>query len=438
MASNFYNIKDYGAKVDGVTNDSAALTAAINAAKATAGGIIFFPRGTTKLVGQASSIDLGSTNQGQYIFQGEGSASKVMFYQMGSNTGIWVGGGGSILFRDIVFVGEDDGTNSTANYEASSIAMSISNTWHVLFDNVIWAGIGAVNVMLELTSSNVTFRNCLFGGCTAPGYYLIGANTSLQSFKMYNCQFIDYYWLGGILYNKLSVTTSNQMWVDVLLDGPLGGLIAPDTVVIKDCTFDENTLNTLVRVRGTAAHSALIENCSFNGGLGAKTPITLNTLKKAVLRNVWTGYNGGTWTSVEATDVATVEIEGLTHGGGAVDVEMVSGVERLKVRNCSGVSITNTANALVDADQSMPSTASATALAPLGMTTHVTGTTTITSIVTTNLKIGDVLTLIFDDTAQISDGNNLVLNGNFTGGANRVLTLKYDGTNFFEQSRSAN
>lgn len=80
----------------------------------------------------------------------------------------------------------------------------------------------------------------------------------------------------------------------------------------------------------------------------------------------------------------------------------------------------------------------AKALAPLGMTTHVTGTTTITSITATNFKTGDVLTLIFDSTAQISDGNNLVLNGNFTGGANRVLTLKYDGTNFVEQSRSAN
>lgn len=129
---------------------------------------------------------------------------------------------------------------------------------------------------------------------------------------------------------------------------------------------------------------------------------------------------------------------GTTKLGGQSSVIDLGATKRLKLRNCQNVSITNTANALIDADQAMPATASATALAPLGMTTHVTGTTTITSITATNFKTGDVLTLIFDSTAQISDGNNLVLNGNFTGGANRVLTLKYDGTNFVEQSRSAN
>lgn len=435
-----YNIRTYGAKVDGVTDDSAAVTAAINAAKATAGGIIFFPRGTTKLGGQASTIDLGATNQGQYIFQGEGSASKIMFYRMGTNVGLWMGGAGSIVFRDLCIVGENDGVDSTANYEASNVAMSISGCWHLMFDNVIWAGIAAVNVMLEVTASNVTFRDCLFGGCTAPTYYLIGANTSLQSFKMYNCQFIDYYWMDGILYNKLSVISggNNKAWLGIIADAALGALKTPNAIILKDCTFDENTTDTLLKLSGTAFNSVLIENCGLNGGLGGTTPIKLNTFAKATIRNTWAGYNTGTWTSLEATDVGQVDIDGLVHDNGATDIELLGTTKRLKLRNCQDVTITNTANAFIDADQAMPATASATALAPLGATTHVTGTTAITSITTTNLKAGDVLTLIFDSTAQISDGNNLVLNGNFTGGANRVLTLKYDGTNFVEQSRSAN
>lgn len=82
--------------------------------------------------------------------------------------------------------------------------------------------------------------------------------------------------------------------------------------------------------------------------------------------------------------------------------------------------------------------ASATAIVPTGNLFHVTGVTTITSITSTGLIAGTRLRLIFDSTAQISDGNNLVLAGNFTGGANRTLTLDFDGVSFFEASRSAN
>ena len=85
------------------------------------------------------------------------------------------------------------------------------------------------------------------------------------------------------------------------------------------------------------------------------------------------------------------------------------------------------------------SVASATAMPiPTGRVFHVTGTTDITSITATNLQSGVVITLIFDGILTFTDGNNLKLAGNFVTSADDTITLAYDGTNFYEVSRSVN
>jgi len=82
--------------------------------------------------------------------------------------------------------------------------------------------------------------------------------------------------------------------------------------------------------------------------------------------------------------------------------------------------------------------ASASSIAPSSNVFHITGTTTITSISTSGITDGAIITLIFDSTAQVTDGSNLLLAGNFTGSANRVLRLVKSGSNYYEVSRSAN
>jgi hypothetical protein len=83
--------------------------------------------------------------------------------------------------------------------------------------------------------------------------------------------------------------------------------------------------------------------------------------------------------------------------------------------------------------------ASATAMPlPTGRVFHVTGTTTITSITSTNFGSGAVITLIFDDVLTFTDGSNLVLAGNFVTTASDTITLAFDGTNWYETSRAVN
>lgn len=83
--------------------------------------------------------------------------------------------------------------------------------------------------------------------------------------------------------------------------------------------------------------------------------------------------------------------------------------------------------------------ASAAALpVPTGRVFHVTGTTNITSITSTNLQAGVVITLIFDGILTVTDGGNLKLAGNFVTAADSTLSLVYDGTNWYETGRSTN
>ena len=83
--------------------------------------------------------------------------------------------------------------------------------------------------------------------------------------------------------------------------------------------------------------------------------------------------------------------------------------------------------------------ASATALpVPTGRVFHVTGTTTVTSITSTNFGSGACVTLIFDDILTFTDGSNLKLAGDFVTTADDTISLCYDGTSWHETSRSVN
>ena len=83
--------------------------------------------------------------------------------------------------------------------------------------------------------------------------------------------------------------------------------------------------------------------------------------------------------------------------------------------------------------------ASATALpVPTGGVFHVTGTTSVTSILATTLQAGARFTIIFDGILTFTDGNNIKIAGNFVTTADDTITLVYDGTNFYEVARAIN
>lgn len=80
--------------------------------------------------------------------------------------------------------------------------------------------------------------------------------------------------------------------------------------------------------------------------------------------------------------------------------------------------------------------ASSVTMYPKADFVQISGSTTITSLTAT--YAGHRVTLYFTSTAQVTDGSNLKLAGDFTGSGARTLSLICDGTNWVETSRSTN
>lgn len=99
------------------------------------------------------------------------------------------------------------------------------------------------------------------------------------------------------------------------------------------------------------------------------------------------------------------------------------------------ISPANGGNGLVGSGSNVSSTAT---ISVSGKIFHVTGTSTITSISTSGILAGTEITIIFDGALTFTDGSNLKLSGNFVTSADDTITLVFDGTNFYETSRSNN
>lgn len=179
-------------------------------------------------------------------------------------------------------------------------------------------------------------------------------------------------------------------------------------------------------IGGTAGSSvaALTMNGSANTnpGLGIYVPGTNNYAMIAEVADRAFNFAHATQTDpalfIHSHNQSTTEWVGLTHNGAMGSISTGIGPVALK----SGAAV-----------------ASATALPlPTGNVFHVTGTTTVTSITATSFVAGVTITLIFDGILIFTDGNNLVLGGNFVTTADDTITLAFDGTNFYEVARSIN
>jgi hypothetical protein len=79
------NVKDYGAKGDGTTDDTAAIQRAINDANAAGGGTVFFPSGTY--------ITTTQTLPSNVVLQGVGKSSTIIRLKNGTNASLLVTSG---------------------------------------------------------------------------------------------------------------------------------------------------------------------------------------------------------------------------------------------------------------------------------------------------------------------------------------------------------
>ena len=254
------SVKDFGAVGDGVTDDTAAIQAAINA-NAASGGTILFPAGTYKITSSLTWYNAVSANKPGISFIGEGRDSTILKSYIANGPLLDIrgtksfasGGSGSLFFNGGGIYGiQFDGTNATGTSDAiyvqgwqyaeiidcyiyklprdgirqwidagfpnadySSSSINITDTW-------IWdcAGQG-VNQTGAIGAWSWQFNKILFGYCG------MGATITSAGNSFIDCSFV------GNGYSPAGGTRSGGSHLQI--GSSAGGT---NRIVIRGCEFD--------------------------------------------------------------------------------------------------------------------------------------------------------------------------------------------------------
>lgn len=276
------SVKDFGAKGDGTTDDTAAVQAAI-----TAGGAIYFPPGTYKLSSQIT-YTMPSGFASISIFGAGAEVTKLVWAAGGGMQINHIGQYNSTRVRDLCF--QTSSTNvgtglilyqtvGVAN-PADSAPSEVSNC--IFRGSDAYAGTYYWAVACQAYSvSNVNFNGCGFFGSNADAGIgvLLSSISGAYPGAVYNFQscffnFINYgidygNYVQGVTVNQCNFTGAQQGIV------ALAGLSALDQLVVTNSQF-ECSINGILTA--TIIPNTQIMGCLFIVGLAANgTGINLQT-----------------------------------------------------------------------------------------------------------------------------------------------------------------
>lgn len=144
-----YNVKDYGAKGDGSTNDSSSIQSAVDAATAAGGGIVFFPPGTY-------SVTTNIIPKSNVTFLGCGSASVLTTPTLNGYIINWSQSSGTvndIIIDSLKFSGP---VNQTVSVPTVGRTTSGNGTYIAVYIDGSLDTTGTFG-----TVTNFTMRNCI-------------------------------------------------------------------------------------------------------------------------------------------------------------------------------------------------------------------------------------------------------------------------------------
>lgn len=176
----FYNVKDYGAVGDGVTDDTAAIQAAINASfTVTSRGTVWFPPGVYGITGAGLQVGtVGGYWGGTLLGSGHFTTLKRL---SGSGTVLSILGAGGTVSRLLI-----DGNNLAA--QCVWVQIPTSMNLGVVFDQVSLYQATTYGVYHK-DGQGVHYRNCWISFCGQYGIYYrnSGMNGSIVGCWIWNC-----------------------------------------------------------------------------------------------------------------------------------------------------------------------------------------------------------------------------------------------------------
>lgn len=252
-----YNIKWFGAKGDGETDDTEAIQAAINAAFRDGGGTVYFPKGTFIVSPRLDQCILLWSN---VHLLGEGTNSTVKVKKdAGDYYTIFGQVGGSVYVENVrishLRIDQDPKNNTTCNIDRTNPAryywqysIHLGNYHNIVIDHVIFDEICGINTvkLSNPKSSYATITNCYFNfvmGKGDPEYdnsaiYLNGTNHIVAN-NVFYCE------LGQKGRGAIETHTGQSVIANNVTDGYYTAVNAQSSElneVKSDITISNNTI----------------------------------------------------------------------------------------------------------------------------------------------------------------------------------------------------
>ncbi len=184
-----YNVKDYGAVGDGVTNDTTAIQAAVNAAHAAGGGEVYIPSGTYIVSGDGDASDGCIMLYDNITVYGDGMGNTTVKLQDGSKsdiTGIFRDTAGvedhDIGMHDLTIDGNRENTSGKVDGWFNGVSPGQPGTdTNITLDHVEVENCGGYGFDPHEQTTNLSITNCVSHGNGLDGFTLdfqIGAHLS--------------------------------------------------------------------------------------------------------------------------------------------------------------------------------------------------------------------------------------------------------------------
>lgn len=326
--------QDFGAKGDGVTDDTEAIQAAFNAVNTAGGGTVFFPKGVYKLIPTTTLKVYSNTT-----ILGDRGESIIMADPTFQPSTVMIGIGSSsysvtnVHVRGIVFRGVE-------NYGSASSGLRLVEVWRAtnisfvdcLFQNNMNAAIKLVNSSnIQVFDSRfeavdcgvISQGNAPVNDVTIRGCHFTGVS-SLNSFTNFNSENISIFcgeagtepcrrWRIEDCIFEHKATCAVLIGVNGEVTG--GGHIACKDIIVRNCTFG----GMLSAVTVVEAEDVLLDGLFFDDTPKVMTKNNIHTLlnfrgsRNCIVKNVVSRCTQFTFTLIRFGDTynSNITIDGL-------------------------------------------------------------------------------------------------------------------------------
>lgn len=327
-----YDVRDYGAALDGATDDASALQAALDACSAGGGGTVYIPG--RLLMRRPVRRDFLRT-AAAVTLRGSGSASQIITVPGAGRTGLTLANLESLLIEDLVFAGAP-GFGVDAK-----VALSISYCLQATLRNSHFYALFCVDrggAVVHAHNSSLRLESCSFRGCAADlmNEVPVVQNEQWLGISVQDTDFIDFGQLDGEYRSK---TPRGQPYAWVRAGEPAAGHPHwQGHVVVRNSRFDEGAYHGFIcdpPKSGRRVNHVLLSGVRVNGALNdGAASVVIARAEKVRIEQTSFGWAQRERAGIRLVDAGDVELDAVHCLDGHNRIEADAATRSLVVRNC--------------------------------------------------------------------------------------------------------